>query len=353
MNASAYGEQNRRPWSSSGSNGQRWTMPKPGSVLEAQTSLPRLRHELHSVPQKLSLDLRSLSQSQSMSTIGARPASQQLLQRPSSSPGPLLRGSGSGSLTRAQRHGHQGQSSVAPEFEQPPAVRAYGKTTGHGGQILTLDACEKWLRGLPIERDGFASNTAFGMQAWAMVKKLSSELGSPNVFDTATACALLASELKDHRLSFAQGLLAHLMLCIYSDLACWPPNAPMPSDEGLIPSDTCGATKKPQSSTFSQPSFAAGAPTPASARRSVGFLTDPSEAFSKVRPSGTTPRPALKPPSDFSLTQLSSGAMPTVSMESVEQRCAPPPIHDSPLQSPAHQLCVTGARAAQELIDGR
>ena len=44
----------------------------------------------------------------------------------------------------------------------------------------------------------------------------------PNVFDTATACALLDQALCDAKLGHARALLAHLVLAVYSDLGSWP-----------------------------------------------------------------------------------------------------------------------------------
>ena len=87
---------------------------------------------------------------------------------------------------------------------------------------LQVDGCDQWLRGLQAERAGFTSNAAFSMYSWSTIGRLSAELGVPNVFDTATACALLEQALCDAKLGHARALLSHLVLGVYSDLDSWP-----------------------------------------------------------------------------------------------------------------------------------
>ena len=145
-------------------------------------------------------------------------------------------------LTRAPESGApiqsagRSRSNATPEFVQPPVIRTDRHTKlGTGQRVLKTDACEDWLRGMEAERTAFASNHTFGMHAWERVRTLSADLGVPNAFDTAAACALLATELRDARMSFAQGLLSHLMLCVYSDLDSWPHETPSAAAVGAPP----------------------------------------------------------------------------------------------------------------------
>ena len=126
---------------------------------------------------------------------------------------------------------HQ-QTGRVPEFDPPPAVRKEALASlSPGNRTLQMGGCDEWLQGLQAERAGFTSHYSFSMYTWSRVGRLSAGLGVPNVFDTATACALLDSALSEAKLGFARGLLSHIMLCVYSDLSSWPEEPPHAAEE--------------------------------------------------------------------------------------------------------------------------
>ena len=182
-------------------------------------------------------------------------------------------------LTRAPESGApiqsagRSRSNATPEFVQPPVIRTDRHTKlGTGQRVLKTDACEDWLRGMEAERTAFASNHTFGMHAWERVRTLSADLGVPNAFDTAAACALLATELRDARMSFAQGLLSHLMLCVYSDLDSWPHETPSAAAVGAPPPSPTRSLRPGAPDDRAYTLADASPPIPSPASRSAGFV---------------------------------------------------------------------------------